>query len=61
MILRKIGWVGIENDRAYFHPQQDEYCEDDKWPMECDIFKSKREALKRFEEVRAVYVQERKR
>lgn len=52
----QIGWMGIVNDKPYFEGTIDSYSlpENKSIPV-ADIFKSKKEARKRFERVEPVF------
>ena len=57
--FRQIGWTGFTDDKAYFCPMTDSYCNDGEQVFATDIFRSKKAARKRFEDVREVFVRER--
>jgi hypothetical protein len=50
--FRRVGWAGFCDDRLYFQMTTDTYS---KAAM-ADIYKSRREARKRFQDVREVFV-----
>ena len=54
--FKAIGWTGIENDRVYFSLVKDEYCEAYEQVPIADIFRSLKQARKRFEKVQRVYI-----
>lgn len=52
-MMKKIGWIGLIKGKPYFEKTGDEY-----GPAEferAEIFKKKKDALKRFEKVVPVY------
>ena len=65
--MKRIGWVGYSNNRPFFELTADDYTQIGSASMPdlnanisiptTIIFRSKREALKRFMDVRPVYVE----
>ena len=56
---RKLGWVGFVEKRPHFEKTSDDYTklEEDGTPV-LNIYRVKREARKRYEDVREVFVRE---
>lgn len=52
MALKRIGWVGYCEDKPYLENVHDDY----GMFSGAELFKSKKEARKRFEDVRPVFV-----
>jgi hypothetical protein len=56
----RIGWIGYVDDKPFWEKITDDYCHklDGSDAFQgTNIFKSKKEARKRFEDVRPVYVE----
>lgn len=59
MKLKRIGWVGYVNDKPYWEEVMDDYDGlNEPGAVRVEVFKTKREARKRFEDVREVFVKE---
>lgn len=56
-LMKRIGWVGIVDNKPFFEDTHDGYVKlnDDPIPV-TNIFKSKKEARKRFEAVAPVFI-----
>lgn len=57
--FKRIGWTGICDNKPYFSRTTDEYIEFGKPVGIADVFKSRKEARKRFEATAEVFVRER--
>ena len=58
--LKRIGWAGFVNDKPFFENTNDDYSIGSATTPIADIFKTKTEAEKRFEDVREIFVKESK-
>lgn len=58
--FRKVGWIGIVDDDPYFQQKtSNEYREAGEPPaLVAEIFKRKRDASKRFQVVRRVFIED---
>lgn len=56
--VRRIGWVGFVDGRAEFENERDGYCEGEMVISAARIFRNRKEARKRFQDVREVFVRE---
>jgi len=54
--FKRIGWAGFVNDKPYFENTNDSYSIGSATTPIADIFKTKTEAKKRFEDVREVFI-----
>jgi hypothetical protein len=59
--MKRIGWVGFVNDKPYFENTTDDYSTNgsESTPV-VDVYKKKKEAKKRFQDIREVFVKEKK-
>lgn len=58
MKLKAIGWVGYSDEKPFFENSYDDYIGIDEKGFEAtDVFKIKKVARKRFQDVRRVYVE----
>ena len=59
MKLKRIGWAGFSDGKAFFEDTSDDYTQynEDGTPV-LNVFKVKKEARKRFDDVREVFVKE---
>ena len=57
--LKRIGWVGFCDNKPHFEKTTDDYTklEEDGTPV-LNIYRVKREARKRYEDVREVFIRE---
>lgn len=55
--MKRIGWIGYVENKPFFEITTDDFSHmnEEGIPM-VDVFKSKKEARKRFEDVREVFV-----
>jgi hypothetical protein len=56
---RRVGWVGFSDNKPHFEVTTDDYTEieEDGTPV-LNVYRVKREARKRYEDVREVFVRE---
>jgi len=55
--MKRIGWVGFSDGKPDFQPTSDYYVKlGEKGIPVVDVYKTKKEAKKRFEDVREVFV-----
>jgi len=56
--LKRIGWAGFVNDKPYFENTNDPYSIGSETTPIADIFKTKTEAQKRFEDIGEVFIKD---
>ena len=55
--MKRIGWIGYAEDKPFFELTTDEYVGSNESPIfAVDVYKQKKEARRRFEDVREVFV-----
>lgn len=56
-MMKRLGWVGFTDDKPYFENVLDTYVQpDEKSVSVVDVYKSKKQARRRFQDVREVFV-----
>ena len=57
--MKRIGWVGYSDNKPFFENTTDDYVNlGDESVQVVNVYKRKKDALKRFEDVREVFVKE---
>lgn len=54
--FRRVGWVGLSSGEVHFNVVNDEYSKPPEAAEIADILKTRREALKRYEAITAVFI-----
>ena len=56
--MKRIGYAGIVNYKSDFESVTDGYCQGGATVQAVNVYKSKTEAKKRYEEIREVFIRE---
>lgn len=58
-VMKRIGWAGFTDGKPFFEPTTDDYVGlGDAAISTAEVFKSKKQARKRFQDVRPVFIEE---
>jgi len=55
-LLKRIGWVGLVNNKPYYEPTTDNYCSWGEEIQAVNIYKSKRDAKRRYQTIYEVFI-----